>query len=309
MKYSSAVFLISFTIFQTNLTPIESQVAATVSAVSAVVDVINTAQNIYGIGQVAIEYVNQKKDHIGIKDTYDFIVDIPSVTSISNGWPLTMSTSAKEMFTNDHVKPIPIPNIVGVLGYYSKGKSFIVNNLYNIGRAAKKAGWLFVDVGREPAKTANTVTTKGICGIFTSYEKEISDANLLILDTAGRNAPATRSKLDQVKNMEQEISELRSKERLIDDIITDTSDTVLYVMDEVLNEDQRTIIYMIDQMAHDSRKNDQKLYLIHNFKRIDCTDRVVAEALIQEQIVSSFSAKRVYFSGNAKEKYGDLKIW
>eukprot|EP01040_Poterioochromonas_malhamensis_P019400 gene19400-22907_t len=136
------------------------------------------------------------------------------------------------------------------------------------------------------AQEAPGVTTKGISGIFASeYSRRLNESSILLLDTAGRNAPArgTSNKIDTMHSM---IFGLRSKESLIDDIVLDMSDTIVYLMDEALNEDQRTILHVIEQIA--VRGTEQRLILVHNFKRINCHEEEAREKLLQEQIYHSF---------------------
>ena len=79
---------------------------------------------------------------------------------------------------------------------------------------------------------APEVSTKEISGVFTGYDAEIGHATRLLLDTAGRNAPALQPANLDTGDLKERTSAMRAKERLIDDImITEiAADTVLYVV-------------------------------------------------------------------------------
>ena len=188
-------------------------------------------------------------------------------------------------------------SIIGVMGYYSKGKSFIVNELYNAGVQLGESNY---NEKRLKARTAAGVTTKGISGVFSGYsEGNIDLAELLVLDCAGRNAPARawskedNSSIDQLR---RGIEELRSKERLVDDVIIATADSIIYVLDEVLNEDQRAIIHIIDEIFQSRSRTE--LIIIHNMKRINCQSRAIVESITDEMIRDAFHAQEFKSAGS-----------
>jgi hypothetical protein len=224
--------------------------------------------------------------------SYDFVIDIANISSLTQGWPVSFSAEAFPIFKQEVEEAKSKPRstvVVGLLGYYSKGKSFLVNNLYEAGRAINPGLLWFNKKGPQlNVREGAGVTTQGISGVYTSYKDNINEAKLLLLDTAGRNAPSLNVGTAIAKQREQ-ISELRSKERLIDDIIIDIADTILYVVDELLNEDQRTILHIIEEMEKKDVRQD--LYVIHNFKRLDCHTEEV-QAHINQQIVQTFSADK-----------------
>jgi hypothetical protein len=236
---------------------------------------------------------------------YDFIIDIPHITSIVDGWPVYVSSQADEIIQGDHNSLA----IVALLGYYSKGKSFVTNQLRLAGRKNLKShGSIF---GASSEGNANSgiegdgVTTRGISGMYTGFslDESIAKATTLILDTAGRNAPARGVPKDMAA-MELDISQLRSKERLVDDVIISIADSIFYVVDEILNEDQRTILYMIQHAA----ETGQYVGIIHNFKRINCNSQS-AKRLIQEQVIDSFGATEERFNDGEQVYGGPLSKW
>lgn len=236
---------------------------------------------------------------------YDFIIDVPHITSIVEGWPVYVSSVANEVLEGDHKRLA----MVALLGYYSKGKSFVTNQLRLAGRKNLKSQSTFM--GTSSQGNANSViegagvTTRGISGMYTGFslDEGIADATTLILDTAGRNAPALGVPKDMAA-MELEISQLRSKERLIDDVIITIADSIFYVVDELLNEDQRTILYIIEHAA----ETGQYVGIIHNFKRIDCNSQS-AEQLIKEQVIDSFGAIEERFNEGEQVYGGPLSKW
>ena len=143
--------------------------------------------------------------------------------------------------------------------------------------------------------TGAGVTTKGMSGLYTNFDptepknETIVDAGLLLLDTAGRNAPAKRRENSPVESLLNDIRDARSKERLIDDLILSLADMIIYVLDEVLNEDQRTIMHLVTTI-----KDKQLLVIMHNWKRQSCgeKDQQELDKLIKEQVEDSFGARR-----------------
>lgn len=279
-------------------------------------------------------------------EAYDFVLEMESLNSLSVGWPINMT---EEMKSISHENISVNLRIVGVLGYYSKGKSFFINQLLKEIKGQEPAiqpsssSWLDL-IGRQfftfysrfswidfiivavtifardgnrrgksflisavliyltirlylsspyalfimRAQEAPGVTTKGISGIFVSESSHrLNESSILLLDTAGRNAPA-RGTSNKIDIMHSTIFGLRSKESLIDDIVLDMSDTVVYLMDEALNEDQRTILHLIEHIAFHA--TEQHLVLVHNFKRINCHEEETTKKLLQEQINHSFDA-------------------
>jgi hypothetical protein len=232
--------------------------------------------------------------------SYDFVIPFENVSSIQDGWPLIFSPGAshwlgKADFQFENLQ------IVGILGYYSKGKSFILNHLYNLSTKGSR-----FTVAEGPS-----VTTRGFSGLFMNDGNSINLSNQLIIDTAGRNAPAFRlspNGANQEMNdngLGKQIDEIRAKERLIDDVIVDIANTIIYVVDEVLNEDQRTLLHLVDMISRQGRS--QKLILVHNFKRIDYHN---GTNHIQEQIIGAFGATNHHLNEQQRTTCGPfLQVW
>jgi hypothetical protein len=77
----------------------------------------------------------------GACSEYDFVLDIPNVASIQYGWPLNFaSPTVYTLLTKSRWQATKRPSIVALLGYYSKGKSFVLNQLYNAGKQIPASG-------------------------------------------------------------------------------------------------------------------------------------------------------------------------
>eukprot|EP00981_Chlorochromonas_danica_P011617 scaffold4160_cov161-Ochromonas_danica.AAC.1 len=210
-------------------------------------------------------------------EAYDFVLEMESLNYLRTGWPIRMTEEMKNI-SNENISANL--RIVGLLGYYSKGKSFFINQLLNEIRGQepviqpsspswlwhiltfyKRLSWIdfiilflifcanggnknWTSLGvliflairlflSDPdthlimrAQEAPGVTTKGISGIFASeYSRRLNESSILLLDTAGRNAPV-RGTSNKIDTMHSTIFGLRSKESLIDDIVLDMSDTI-----------------------------------------------------------------------------------
>jgi hypothetical protein len=280
---------------------------------------------------------------------YAFTVNIDKVTSIASGWHVHVAPFAKPILENND----RLWTTIGVLGYYSKGKSFCVTQLYRAGRGlldtdnqaptqgepllpsllptffgSSTASALVNNSSFEgndeiSLATGPQVTTIGISAVFTGFPTNSTpdNAEVVIFDTAGRNAPAER-RLNESKAVESinalidEISELRSKERMLDDIVLSVSDTVFYVIDELLNEDQRTILHIIKRIASGS-DNPKTLCILHNWKnKIRMVSdnsvgglNIATPAFISGQTKEPFSAKRISLPPQQEKLYGKLDIW
>jgi HSP20 family molecular chaperone IbpA len=238
---------------------------------------------------------------------YGMIVDITDVDELcTKGWEVRIvSSQAFEACTEVNRDC----QIMAFLGYYSKGKSFLAENVARAaneeldGRHGKVSGDFSI-------KTGDSVTTKGLSGFFTR------DGSKLFMDSAGRNAPAERTTAEDASTTEKAINALRSKERLLDDILIDLSNVLVYVVDEVLNEDQRTILHIIQQhreakkrSSQDQQVKDQSLCIVHNFKRKKPSDPD-ATAHIGEQLEKSFSAKKQLIEPQQKQSFGEnIQYW
>jgi HSP20 family molecular chaperone IbpA len=242
---------------------------------------------------------------------YGMIVDINGVEELyKKGWEVRTVTSEAFKACTEVTKDC---QIMAFLGYYSKGKSFLAANVAKAANEeldAQLAGLKIQASGDFSIKTGDSVTTKGLSGFFTR------DGSKLFLDSAGRNAPAERTATEDAATTEKAINALRSKERLLDDILIDISNVLVYVVDEVLNEDQRTILHIIQQhreskkrTSQDQQVKDQSLCIVHNFKRKKPSDPD-SQAHINEQLEKSFSAVKQAIEPRQKESYGEnIQYW
>ena len=239
-------------------------------------------------------------------EDYDFVIDAGAVCSIANeGWHIYRSEAASRLI--DHSAKLssedhPQVSTVATLGYYSKGKTYVVNGLYNVGRRTQRfiggvaVPWSSASNGTPEKEFAqgDDVTTLGFSGVFTSYSQgeDLTKARVLLLDTAGRNAPADRKSAWSVSQLKESISEIRSKERLIDDITIDISDTILYVVDEVVHEDQRMIMQIVERLQSNKMQGrSQRLIVVHNWKRLKRSEPEKVKSMVETQIVQPFNAK------------------
>lgn len=87
---------------------------------------------------------------------------------------------------------------------------------------------------------------------------------MLVLDTAGRNAPAKR--VGDLSVLKKTIAEVRSKARLTDDVILD------YIVCHGRGIERGSEDYAIILEQIVKNKGDQELVLVHNLKRLHCND-------------------------------------
>jgi hypothetical protein len=239
-------------------------------------------------------------------DQYGMIVDITDLKELfTTGWEVKIVSTAAWSACTEYGRDC---QIMGFIGYYSKGKSFLAERVAKaaneeLSRSLQRKGGDFA------IRVADSVTTKGLSGFFTQ------DGGKLYLDSAGRNAPAVRKTEDTTATLKS-INALRSKERLLDDILIDLCNVLVYVVDEALNEDQRTVLHIIEQYREAKKKierktqvKDQVLYIVHNFKR-KRPDDPDSKLHIDQQLLKSFNAEAVTIEPQQKANFGnDLQIW
>jgi hypothetical protein len=143
-------------------------------------------------------------------------------------------------------------------------------------------------------------TTIGISSIIVK--------DTIILDTAGKNAPVDRAKgATGTEDLELATADIRATEGILEHVVVDIADTIIYVVDETSNADQRAVINIIHQIKN--KRVPQKLVILHNFKRMS-PDGIGIEYHIEEQIVNTFRAGRVTISKLERTAVGhDLTFW
>jgi HSP20 family molecular chaperone IbpA len=265
-----------------------------------------------GLKRVVLETVAKRA--AGVKDPrpcseYDFVLDIPDVTSFQFGWPLNYAnfTVLELLLKRQEAEPV---SIVALLGCCGTGKSFVLNQLYNAEKRVPDPSWwsgLFgaqrQTRGRCVAESPD-VSTRGISGVFTGFGTKLEEASTLLLDTAGRNAPALQPEQLNTQELKNRISVMRAKERMIDDIVTGIADTVVYVVDELLNEDRRTIMQLVE-----TSDSDPRIVIIHNWKRIDCADTDTKKKMVQAQIIGPFAAVEEKPSNTQDDMFPGVRTW
>ena len=253
----------------------------------------------------AITYTMEKNPSVADDNLgYDFVFDITTLQKLAgSGWPVTVSTRYMKYLDAKRERPEAAISIVAVMGYYSKGKSFVVQGIFNAAHA-HATGTFFTSIKDSlNLRTGPGVTTKGVSGIFAVPDASFEQAPVVILDMAGRNAPAPRSKQESTSELSDVVKAMRLKERLVDEIAINVADYIVYVVDELLNEDQRMLLHMLQET-----RTEMRFMLVHNFKRIPC-DSPMADQHIKEQVVDAFGTQPLKFSHAQKEQYGDIRVF
>ena len=241
---------------------------------------------------------------------YDFQVRLDSALQLQEGWPIKTNACVPQLrrLLEDGELGGQAA-VLGVLGYYSKGKTFLMNGIFEAGQKRFEEdvqGGMMRRLLGPPSRLADGtgpgVTTTGICGKF-ARGSAVEDSQLLLLDTPGRNAPSQLSTVKSEGNgdsafrnlmssMLEDIHEIRSKERLVDDMIMDVSDVIVYVVDEVLNEDQRTLVHFLKYIEK-KKEFGKKLIIVHNFKRLNVDDENHTDRMVNEQVAQAMNATMV----------------
>lgn len=253
----------------------------------------------------AITYTMEKNPSVADDNLgYDFVFDITTLQKLAgSGWPVTVSTRYMKYLDAKREHPEAAISIVAVMGYYSKGKSFVVQEIFNAAHAHATGTFSTSIKDSLNLRTGPGVTTKGVSGIFAVPDASFEQAPVVILDMAGRNAPAPRLKQESTSQLSDVVKAMRLKERLVDEIAISVADYIVYVVDELLNEDQRILLHMLQET-----RTEMRFMLVHNFKRIPC-DSPMADQHIKEQVVDAFGTQPLKFSHVQKEQYGEIRVF
>lgn len=174
-----------------------------------------------------------------IKDFYDIIIDISSLSNIVNGWKIKTAdyVDRLNLLENSRNKKF---GIIGVLGNINSGKSFIISKLTDT---------------KIPSGTI--IENNGLCIKYLNKEQNADlNYNYIFLDTKGSNQPI----LDNIN----QTKDIIAKNIFLQNFILLYSNMLLLVIDYLSKSEQ---IYINKIKNNLKISHDKKiLIIIHNLK-------------------------------------------
>ncbi|GAB5367045.1 hypothetical protein AAMO2058_001196500 [Amorphochlora amoebiformis] len=178
-------------------------------------------------------------------DIYDWVVDITLLSDLaSSGWRVSLSKAFDAKIKRDKESKQPKRNgwegaVVGVVGLYDKGKTFVLNQ-----------------ITQADLPSGKKVSTKGL-----SFKNvEVEHTNFVLLDSAGSYSPV--KVIDDLSVAQKEATEM-----FLMDLIFDLSDYFVCVVNDFTSLDQRYLDKLM-RLLQNSNKTFQEVIVVHNLKEV-----------------------------------------
>jgi len=193
---------------------------------------------------------------------YDLIFRIDSLPgAISRGWEIITSAELK-------AEPIFEGAVVGVLGRYNQGKTFLLQKLTRM----------------QLGISSDFYSTEGLSFKFFSTEEDTLQH--VIMDTSGLNTPISLGN-EKFEESSQPFIEQRRLEEFLGDLIVELSDYVLVVVTDITWQDQE-FIWKVAQRRYKKRMEKYaETWVVHNLRNLRDPKLFVQK---QEVIASLFGA-------------------
>jgi len=200
---------------------------------------------------------------------YDVILDITSLKSLKKGWKIICTDQGEKKF---EIKNKDLHTcVVGVVGNFNKGKSFILGQLSN-----------------HQIPHGHSIQTKGIS---VKYPNNIKHS-VTLLDSAGFETPIKVNWDEEKKNEETiEIEEIARDRQLteffLQSFIIENSDVLLMVVGILTFSDQK----LLNKLKKLCR--NRKLFVIHNLSNF--VQRSQVERYLEFTLMKTFHLKKNNF--------------
>ena len=251
---------------------------------------------------------NENKTNITHGSFYDIIIDINSIKGVNkDGWKIKFDEDGLNNYKKYKDKNMVV---IGVLGNYNKGKSFLLSKIVKL----------------------NFMTGISTEGLSIKYP-ELKNRKYILLDTVGIDKPILNNKSTQftnekvgnyennngqynvnnIKKIKENILDNNLKNMFLMNFILDISDILLIVVGKLTYSEQ----LLINTIKEESKRRKKgKIFIIHNLKEFTKTEQVknyIENSLLQ---FSTFDIKRrIWISSKkdesnekAKNKINDNKI-
>lgn len=222
------------------------------------------------------------------REPYDFVVKINSLLSVNDGWDIVAAPPLHQTLLDEgeNLGSQWKGSIVSMLGFYNKGKTFLLNKL---------AGATFA--------SGQTVNTEGLS--FKLIEKK--EFKAIVIDTAGLESPVCGAPNDRDKNdknpddiLAEKLADRAFTDYFLSDVVYQLSDFYIIVVNNLLVSEQKLICRLTKAMKMEHQKHSDNgtrrhgatsrpLIVVHNFNT--ATSKKEALKLWESQVVNIFDGQ------------------
>jgi len=209
--------------------------------------------------------------------SYDVVVKIELISSLTTGVPILLPACITEKEKQDAITLLKgdtwgSTTIVGILGTYNTGKTFILNKLSGF-----------------HCPSGTTISTEGLS--FKRVKNSVRD--FVVLDTAGMNSPVT---IDSEMDLSP-LADRKSADQFLESLVYNMSDVFITVVHHISFKEQESLQQLKSKLNKSSTKN-HFIIVIHNWKECKKVDEL--EKLFIGQI------QKIYSKGK-EEKTENIK--
>ncbi|CAF1397319.1 unnamed protein product [Adineta ricciae] len=187
---------------------------------------------------------------------YDIVVRLNSLLALkTSGWDILLSENARSASLQDSTADNARGLVVGVLGSYNRGKSFLLNLLC---------------LSKLPS--GNLISTEGISITIPKKTGE----NVIFIDTAGTDTAIPKDKL----------ADKKATEALLREVALHLSSFIIIVVNRLRATDQ-TYIQQVLQHAKKSQQ-EKEIIIVHNLMDVETVED--ANKVIQKEVEQLFDS-------------------
>ncbi|CAF1644075.1 unnamed protein product, partial [Adineta ricciae] len=190
---------------------------------------------------------------------YDTVIHIEKLNDLlKDGWKFTQNNVSTASVQEQNIQQYKDSLIVGILGSYNRGKSFLLSKLC-----------------RTKFPTGRLVSTEGI----SIAGPRISYKNLVFIDTAGTDTPTKREDLD----------DKRAIEALLREIVLALCSYIIIVLNRLQLTDQIYIHEVLEYCSKLNIKDRPEIIFVHNLWDLENEEDI--DTVIHKEIEGILGAK------------------
>jgi hypothetical protein len=214
--------------------------------------------------------------------SYDVVVKIELISSLTTGVPILLPACITEKEKQDAITLLKgdtwgSTTIVGILGTYNTGKTFILNKLSGF-----------------HCPSGTTISTEGLS--FKRVKNSVRD--FVVLDTAGMNSPVT---ITTDKDLSP-LADRKSADQFLQSVVYQLSDVFITVVNHISFKEQESLqqlkAKLLKNTSNRSSKKNHFIIVIHNWK--ECQSTADLDTLFEKQIKKLYSKGKTEITDNIK---------
>ena len=189
------------------------------------------------------------------EDSYDIIVMIHSLVDFAKKKRIWFLRSISSDFDPEASSPL---RIIAVVGLFNKGKTFLLNKLFNLN-----------------LPHGNAVVTQGLSCVH------VKERRMLLIDSPGVQATVSYLQSDGPNR----VTDAQSTEGFLFELVSQLSDHVIFVVNDFTSQEQK-YVQMFEQKDKEAGRAAREMIVVHNLL---CTkDEAEAEKIFKRQISSRY---------------------